>query len=102
MDRRRRSRRSLGCRPRRGTGRQRLALADRPAGGLAVHLRAVEPLRTVTGDADYQQIARLLLGSRACHQHLGTTAEFEDCRTALRHDLKRMRNLVKTLDQHGL
>ena len=84
------------------TGRQWLTLADRPADALAVYLRAVECLGTVTGDADHQQIARLLLSAPADHQRLGTTAEFEAYCTALRHDQKHARNLMKILDQHGL
>jgi hypothetical protein len=39
---------------------------------------------------------------RPDHQRLGTTAEFDAYRTALRHDQRRERNLMKILDQHGL
>lgn len=89
------------------TARQQLTRADhladdRPAEALEVYLRAIEPLKTVTGDATYQEIARLLLRARNCHQHLGTTAEFETYLAGLRAEQKRKRNLMKILDQHGL
>jgi uncharacterized Zn finger protein len=59
-------------------------------------------LKKVTGDGNYQQLARLLLGARACHEKLGTQKEFTGYLTALRAGQKRKRNLMKTLDQHGL
>uniref|UniRef100_A0AAU2UYZ6 SWIM zinc finger family protein n=1 Tax=Streptomyces sp. NBC_00003 TaxID=2903608 RepID=A0AAU2UYZ6_9ACTN len=87
--------------------RQWLTLADRsqdtrPADALAVYLRLIEPLKKKTGDRTYQQLARLLLAARTCHQHLGTEGEFAACLTTLRADQKRKRNLMKALDQHGL
>ncbi|WP_371648944.1 MULTISPECIES: hypothetical protein [unclassified Streptomyces] len=86
---------------------QWLTLADRsadthPADALAVYLRLVEPLKKTTGDRAYQQMARLLLGARACHRTLGTEQEFTEYLGALRTDQKRKRNLMKILDQHGL
>ncbi len=86
---------------------QRLRLADasiasRPADALAVYLKAIEPLKAMTGDGTYRQIARLPLSIRACHQALGTTAEFTRYLTALRMGQKRKRNLMKILDQNGL
>ncbi|MEV6740101.1 hypothetical protein AB0N14_25405 [Streptomyces sp. NPDC051104] len=75
---------------------------DCPADALGVCRRAIEPLRAVTGGADHQQIAQLLLSARACHQRLGITAEFEAYRTVQRADRKRKRNLMRIPDQHGL
>ncbi|MBB6437574.1 SWIM zinc finger family protein [Streptomyces candidus] len=79
-----------------------LVRKDRPAEALPVYWRLIEPLKKITGDANYQQIARLLLGARECHQRLGTAGEFARCVTALRAEQKRKRNLMKVLDQHGL
>ena len=79
-----------------------LVRKDRPADALTVYLRLLAPLKKVTGDANYQQIARLLLGARECHQRLGSPEEFVDYVTALRAEQKRKRNLMKVLDQHGL
>jgi len=56
----------------------------------------------MTGDGTYRQIARLLLSIRACHQTLGTTAEFTRYLTVLRMEQKRKRNPMKILDQNGL
>jgi uncharacterized Zn finger protein len=89
------------------TARQWQTLADlmrddRPADALPVYRRLIEPLKKITGDANYQQIARLLLGARECHQRLGTPEEFADYVTALRAEQKRKRNLMKVLDRHGL
>jgi tetratricopeptide (TPR) repeat protein len=86
---------------------QRLRLADasissRPADALAVYVTVIEPLTAMTGDGTYRQIARLLLSIRACHQALGTTAEFARYLTVLRMGQKRKRNLMKILDQNGL
>jgi uncharacterized Zn finger protein len=86
---------------------QRLRLADalastRPADALPVYLAAIEPLRSQTGDQTYQQVARLLLAARGCHEILGTTADFRRYLTALRADQKRKRNLMKILDENGL
>lgn len=87
--------------------RQWLTLADKvrdqcPADALPVYLRLIEPLTKITGDANYQHIARLLLGARACHRKLGTPQDFTAYLTALRTEQKRKRNLMKILDQHGL
>jgi len=87
--------------------RQWLALADlissdRPADALPVYLRAIEPLRSQTGDPIYQQAAALLGKIQYCHQQLGTAPEFAAYLAALRADQKRKRNLIKLLDQRGL
>ena len=86
---------------------QRLRLADasitsRPGDALAVYLKAIDPLKAMTGDKTYRQMASLLLSIRACHQALGTTAEFTRYLTVLRMGQKRKRNLMKILDQNGL
>ena len=87
--------------------RQWLTLADllnsdRPADALPVYLRAIEPLRSLTGDSVYQQVAALLTKIRGCHQRLGTAPQFAAYLAALRADQKRKRNLIKLLDQRGL
>jgi uncharacterized Zn finger protein len=79
-----------------------LISSDRPADALPVYLRAIEPLRSQTGDPVYQQVAALLSKIQNCHQQLGTAPEFAAYRTALRADQKRKRNLIKLLDQRGL
>jgi uncharacterized Zn finger protein len=89
------------------THAQRLRLADelaptRPADALPVYLAAIEPLRSQTGDKTYQQMARLLVSARGCHETLGTTAAFRRYLTLLRMDQKRKRNLTKILDANGL
>ncbi|HEU5333914.1 MAG TPA: SWIM zinc finger family protein [Actinocrinis sp.] len=89
------------------TEEQWLRLADHvaaisPADALPVYLRQIEPLKKHTGDGIYQQIARLLTSARACHQRLGTMADFDSYTQALRADQKRKRNLMRILDQHGL
>ncbi|MBV9449810.1 MAG: SWIM zinc finger family protein [Streptosporangiaceae bacterium] len=86
---------------------QRLRLADavaatRPADALQLYLSAIEPLRSQTGDNTYQQVARLLLSARGCHERLGTIAEFNRYLAVLRADQKRKRNLMKILDANGL
>ncbi|MGE5291609.1 MAG: SWIM zinc finger family protein [Micromonosporaceae bacterium] len=78
------------------------AAATRPAEALAVYHRAIEQLKTLTGNDVYQRIASLLLSARACHQSLGTAAEFERYVAAFRMDQKRKRNLMKILDENGL
>ncbi len=87
--------------------RQWLTLAslvrdERPADALEVYRQAIEPLKQITGDRNYQEIASLLLLARDCHRALGTEAEFTAYATALRSDQRRKRNLMKILDQHGL
>jgi len=86
---------------------QRLRLADasiasRPADALTVYVKVIEPLTGMTGDGTYRRIACLLLSIRACHQTLGTMAEFTRYLTVLRMGQKRKRNLMKILDQNGL
>jgi uncharacterized Zn finger protein len=78
------------------------AAATRPAGALAVYLRAVGSLKKLTGNDVYQRMATLLLAARACHEALGTTIEFRRYVAALRMDQKRKRNLMKILDANGL
>jgi uncharacterized Zn finger protein len=89
------------------TDAQWLRLADasaatRPAEALAVYLRTVGALKKLTGNDVYQRMAALLLAARACHETLGTTAEFRRYVAALRMDQKRKRNLMKILDANGL
>jgi uncharacterized Zn finger protein len=89
------------------TGDQWVRLADasagtRPADALAAYLRVVESLKQTTGNDTYQRIATLLLAARACHEALGTTAEFRKYVAALRLDQKRKRNLLKILDANKL
>lgn len=86
---------------------QWLRLADavaptRPGDALAVYLRLIEPLKSQTGNSVYQQLARLLVAARACWQRLGQASECTAYVAALRADHKRKRNLMRTLDQHGL
>jgi hypothetical protein len=86
---------------------QWLRLADliapaRPADALAVYRRLIEPLRSHTGDKVYEQAARLLRSARACHEALGTTAEFDRYLALFRADQKRKPNLMRLLDRHGL
>jgi uncharacterized Zn finger protein len=89
------------------TEAQWLRLADalastRPADALPAYLRTVESLKQLTGNEIYQRIATVLLAARACHQALGTTAEFRRYVALLRMEQKRKRNLMKILDQNGL
>jgi uncharacterized Zn finger protein len=79
-----------------------LISSDRPADALPRYLRAIEPLRSQTGDPVYQQVAALLSKIQYCHQQLGTAPEFVAYLAALRADQKRKRNLIKLLDQRGL
>jgi uncharacterized Zn finger protein len=79
-----------------------LVAADRPADALAVYRRLIEPLRPHTGDKIYEQAARLLRSARACHEALGTTAEFDRYLALFRADQKRKPNLMRLLDRHGL
>lgn len=86
---------------------QWLRLADasvtaRPVDALAVYLRAISQLKSLTGDRVYHRVASLLLSARACHEILGTTDKFTRYVTALRWDQKRKRNLIMILDQKGL
>lgn len=86
---------------------QWLTLADqarptRPADALPVYQRLIEPLTKQTGNAVYEQLTSLLLSMRDCHRRLGTPEEFTVYATALRTGLKRKRNLMRLLDQHGL
>jgi uncharacterized Zn finger protein len=79
-----------------------LISSDRPADALPVYLRAIEPLRSQTGDPVYQQVAALLSKIQYCHQQLGTAPDFVAYLAALRADQKRKRNLIKLLDKRGL
>lgn len=86
---------------------QWLRLADasitaRPADALAVYLRAIAGLKTMTGDPVYHRMAGLLLSARACHEAMGTTEKFRGYLAALRTDQRRKRNLMKILDANGL
>ena len=86
---------------------QRLRLADasltaRPAQALGVYLAAAGPLTRQTGDAAYRKLVRVLTSARACHQALGTTAEFGRYMDGLREANKRKRNLIRLLDDAGL
>jgi uncharacterized Zn finger protein len=86
---------------------QWLQLADasittRPADALAVYLKAITGLKTMTGDPVYHRMADLLKSARACHEALGTTEKFRGYLAALRTDQKRKRNLMKILDANGL
>ena len=76
--------------------------ATRPIDALAVYMRAIAPLKSMTGDRVYHRMATLLLSARACHETLGTTDKFTRYMTVLRFDQKRKRNLIKILDQKGL
>lgn len=79
------------------------ALADtRPADALAVYEKTVKSLKQLTGNDVYQRIATLLLSARACHEALGTIAEFRRYVALLRMDQKRKRSLMKILDANGL
>jgi len=89
------------------TDDQRIRLADalaetRPADALALYLRAIEPMKTMTGDPVYRRMAGLLLSARACHQALGTMSEFRRYLAVLRLNQKRKRNLMRILDENGL
>jgi uncharacterized Zn finger protein len=89
------------------TDDQRIRLADalaatRPADALALYLRVIEPMKTLTGDPVYRRMASLLLSARACYQSLGTMEEFRRYLAVLRLISKRKRNLVKILDENGL
>jgi len=79
-----------------------LAGVDRPGDALPVYLRAIEPLRSQTGDSVYEQVADLLIKIRDCHERLGTGTQFTAYLTWLRADQKRKRNLIRLLDQRGL
>jgi uncharacterized Zn finger protein len=79
-----------------------LLSSDRPADVLPIYLRAIEPLRSQTGDPVYQQFAALLVKIRDCHERLGTGPQFAAYLAALRADQKRKRNLIKLLNQRGL
>lgn len=86
---------------------QWLRLADavapsRPEDALAVYLRLIDPLKAQTGDSVYQQVVRLLVAARGCWQRLGRAGECTAYVAALRADQRRKRNLMRTLDQHGL
>lgn len=79
-----------------------LISASRPADALPIYMRRIEPMRELTGNETYIQLARLLVKARECHRLLGTEAEFRRYLAHLRTQLKRRRNLITTLDKHGL
>jgi uncharacterized Zn finger protein len=86
---------------------QRLKLAalirqSRPAEALEVYQRALETLRSQTGEEVYRRVLELLQGVQACHGVLGTEAEFAAYLSALRSEQKRRRNLIRLLDAAGL
>ncbi|QCX82864.1 hypothetical protein C9F11_46580 (plasmid) [Streptomyces sp. YIM 121038] len=76
--------------------------ATRPAHALEVYLRLAEPLRQQTGNRAYEELTSLLLAIGDCHRHLGSEDDFTTYLTTLRTGLKRRRNLMLLLDQHGL
>ncbi|MEU3090308.1 SWIM zinc finger family protein [Streptomyces massasporeus] len=89
------------------TGHQWLALADasartRPADAARVYLNEVDTRKQHTGDGNYQEIAKLLLKAKACHERLGTRTDFTTYLSALRTEQKRKRNLMTILDHHCL
>ncbi len=78
------------------------SISSRPADALTVFRRVIQGLTRNTGDAVYRQIAKHLLGARACHEALGTMDEFRQYMVVLRMGQKRKRNLIKILDRSGL
>ncbi|WP_344631404.1 SWIM zinc finger family protein [Streptomyces glaucosporus] len=74
----------------------------RPADALAVYRRAVDRLRSRTGNAEYERMTEILLSARACHRALGTEDEFTAYLAELRTGQKRKRNLMRMLDEAGL
>jgi uncharacterized Zn finger protein len=76
--------------------------ADRPADALAVYRRAIDQLRTMTGNDVYHRLAGLLLRARDCHQALGTGQDFGRYLAAFRTDQRRKRGLMRILAEHGL
>lgn len=64
--------------------------------------RAITPLTEQTGDKVYDQMARLLLSARDCHEALGSPGEFRRYLAVLRTSQKRKRNLMKILADNGL
>ncbi|WP_034268521.1 SWIM zinc finger family protein [Actinospica robiniae] len=86
---------------------QRLKLAalirqGRPAEALEVYQRALESLRTQTGEEAYRRVLELLQGVQACHAVLGTPGGFAAYLAAFRTEQKRKRNLIRLLDAAGL
>jgi hypothetical protein len=79
-----------------------LATERRPADALAVYLRQVEALRMEAGERAYERMARLLSSARACHDRLGTSAEFDSYLSKLRADHKRKPKLLAILARHQL
>jgi hypothetical protein len=75
---------------------------DRPADALEVYRRAIDQLRTMTGNDVYHRLAGLLLRARDCHQALGTGQDFRRYLAAFRTDQRRKRALMRILAQHGL
>jgi hypothetical protein len=75
---------------------------DRPADALGVYRRAIDQLRTMTGNDVYQRLAGLLLKARDCHVALGTSQDFRRYLVAFRTDQRRKRALMRILAEHGL
>ena len=76
--------------------------ADRPADALGVYRRAIDQLRTMTGNDVYHRLAGLLLRARDCHVALGTGQDFRRYLAAFRTDQRRKRALMRILAEHGL
>jgi uncharacterized Zn finger protein len=74
----------------------------RPADALTVYLRLAARLTPQTGNAAYEALVSLLLNIRDCHHRLGTPDDFTTYVTTLRATLKRKRNLMRLMDDHGL
>ena len=64
--------------------------------------RAIDQLRTMTGNDVYQRLAGLLLKARDCHVALGTSQDFRRYLVAFRTDQRRKRALMRILAEHGL
>ncbi|UZJ33824.1 hypothetical protein [Streptomyces endophytica] len=79
-----------------------LARATRSADALGIYRRLADSLQQQTGNPICEQLTGLLLGMRDGHRCLGTEAEFTAFLTALRAGQRRERNLLRTLDAHGL
>jgi hypothetical protein len=79
-----------------------LAAERRPADALAVYLRQAEALKVEAGERAYERLARLLSSARACHDRLGTSAEFDSYLSKLRSENKRKPKLLAILARHQL
>ena len=79
-----------------------LVAETRPADALAVYRRQIDKLRSETGDASYELMAKLLTSARECHGRLGTGQAFNSYLRALRADQKRKPKLMRILKAHQL